>query len=186
MKILGKRVVDKDFREIFGSVFISVTGGLVAGGLLLSFVDKLKFLSGLFILLPAFLEIHGNIFGSLAARLGMLLNTKHIKPRFEHNKILSINIWSSILLMLLVSLFLGLATYLFNYFIFKSNVPILILIALIAAVVALVVELPLVVFLTFWLFRRGHDPDDIMGPYVTTIGDIISIVSLFLVIVVAI
>ena len=32
----------------------------------------------------------------------------------------------------------------------------------------------------FWLFRHGLDPDDIMGPYITTIGDIIMVGSLYL------
>ena len=106
MKILGKRVIDKDFKEIFTSEFFSVTGGLLAGIFLLVLVNKLELIPGLFILLPGFLEMHGNIFGSLAARLGALLHTKHIKPKFEHNKILYINIFSSILLLIIVSLFL--------------------------------------------------------------------------------
>ncbi len=184
MKILGKKLIDRDFREIFASGFISITGGIIAGTFLLSMVDKIYMLPGLFILLPAFLEMHGNIFGSLAARLGMLLHTKHIKPRIEHNKILNINIWSSIFLTLIVSLFLGVVSYLLNLFIFKTDSPVLIFVVLLAAIVTLIVELPLTIIITFWLFRKGYDPDDIMGPYITTIGDIISIISLLIVMVV--
>ncbi|MBI2148297.1 magnesium transporter [Candidatus Woesearchaeota archaeon] len=186
MKILGKRVIDKDFREIFTSEFISITGGLIAGVFLLGLANKLELIPGLFILLPGFLEMHGNIFGSLAARLGTLLNTKHIKPKFEHNKILLINILSSILLVLVVSLFLGVLATLLNYFIFKSYSLILIFVSLVAGIISLIIELPLTVLTTFWVFNNGYDPDDIMGPYVTTIGDIISVLSLFIVILVVI
>jgi len=180
MKILGKGVIDKDFREIFSSEVISLTGGVIAGTFLLGLVDKLELVPGLFILLPGFLEMHGNIFGSLGARLGTLLHTKHIKPKFEHNKILLINIFASILLLLVVSLFLGFVAYILNALIFDTYAPILIYIAIIAAIIALLVEMPLTIAATFWLFKKGYDPDDIMGPYITTMGDIISIVSLFI------
>ena len=182
MKILGKRLIDKDFREIFTSHFISITGGIIAGTFLLGVVNKLEMLPGLFILLPSFLEMHGNIFGSLAARLGTLLHTKHIKPKLRHNKLLSTNIWASVWLTLIVSLFLGTIAYLISFFVFGENNPILILIAIIAAIIALVIELPITVITTFWFFKHGYDPDDVMGPYITTMGDIISMVSLFIVV----
>jgi len=159
---------------------------LLAGIFLLVLVNKLELIPGLFILLPGFLEMHGNIFGSLAARLGALLHTKHIKPKFEHNKILYINIFSSILLLIIVSLFLGVFSYILNKVLFGNDNPILILIAIIAAFIALVIELPLTIFTTFWFFKNGYDPDDIMGPYITTIGDIVSIFSLLIVMLVVI
>ncbi len=180
MKILGKRIIDKDFREIFVSELVSVTGGLLTGTFLLNLVDKIELIPGLFILLPGFLEMHGNIFGSLAARLGTLLHLKHIKPKFKYTKLLAINVYASLLLILVVSLFLGIFAYLLNLIIFKVNVPILITVTLIAAVIALLIEIPLTIATTFWLFKKGYDPDDIMGPYITTVGDIISVVSLFI------
>jgi cation transporter-like permease len=30
----------------------------------------------------------------------------------------------------------------------------------------------------FWLFKRGHDPNNVIGPLVTTMGDVVSIVAL--------
>jgi mgtE-like transporter len=52
-------------------------------------------------------------------------------------------------------------------------------IALIAGLLSNLIEIPLTVLTTFWLFRHGHDPNNIMGPYVTTTGDISSIISIF-------
>ena len=181
MKILGRKVaIDRDFREIFISEIISISGGLLAGMFLLNLLNKQHLLSGLFILLPGFLEMHGNIFGSLAARLGTLLHTKHIKPIFKFNKILTINIWATILLMFIVSSFLGIVAYFLNLYIFNTNTPVLILLTFIAAVIALLIEIPLTIATTFWFFKKGYDPDDIMGPYVTTTGDVISIVSILI------
>ncbi len=186
MKILGKRLFDRDFREIFSSEFISITGGLIAGTILLSIVNKLELVPGLFILLPGFLELHGNIFGSLAARLGELLHTKNIKPRYLNNKLLVTNVLASILLLIVVSLFLGFVASLINFWIFGVKSFVLVFIAIFAAFIAMVFELPLTVITTFWLFKNGYDLDDIMGPYVTTVGDIVSVLSIFLVLLVVI
>ena len=179
-------MIDRDFREIFTSQFIAITGGIIAGIFLLSITNKLELVPGLFVLIPGFLEMHGNIFGSLAARLVTLLHIKHIKPKLEHNRLVWINILASVFLLIIVALFLGIAAYLLNLYIFKSNTPILILISLIAAVIAIIVELPITVFSTFWLYKNGYDPDDIMGPYITTIGDVVSILSLFIVMLVVV
>ena len=54
-------LISKNFKEIFTAEFISVTGGLIAGSLLVFQVDKLLLLPGLFILIPGFLEMRGSI-----------------------------------------------------------------------------------------------------------------------------
>ncbi len=180
MKILGKGVINKDFREIFTSGFIAVTAGVIGGTILLGVADRLEMVPGLFIILPGFLEMHGNIFGSLAARLGTLLHINMIKPEYTNNKLLSINTNASLLLMLFVSLFLGLGAYLINLALFNSNTPVLIIITFLAAIFALAIELPLTIITTIWLFKHGYEPDDIMGPYITTLADVLSIICLFL------
>lgn len=184
MRILGKSLIDRDFKEIFTSEIVSISGGLLAGTMLLIITKNLEMLPGLFLLLPGFLEMHGNIFGSFAARLGALLHTHHIRPPFAKSSLLRINTIATIILLLFVSLSIGILAYVFNLLFFDVSSPLLIIISLIAAFIALLFELPLTIFTTLWLFKRGHDPDDIMGPYVTTVGDVISIISLFIAMVV--
>ena len=36
------------------------------------------------------------------------------------------------------------------------------------------------VFTAFWSFKKGLDPDDIVAPVVTTVGDLMGILFLFL------
>jgi len=57
-------------------------------------------------------------------------------------------------------------------------------IGLTATILATIIQTPLTTFTTVWLFNKGHDPDNIMGPYNTTIGDIISIFCLVITILV--
>lgn len=173
----------KEFTEILGSEIISTTGGVVAGSLLLLAIDKIYLVPGLFILLPGFLEMRGNISGSLSARLSSGLILHAFNPNIKKNKIVKGNLIASMILVIIVSLALGFVTYVTTWYFFNINNINIIFIALIAGVLSNIIEVPLTVVTTFWLYRHGHDPQNIMGPYITTTGDIISVVSLLIAIV---
>lgn len=174
--------MDEEFKEIFFSEIISITGGLFAGSMLAVFANKLFLIPGLLILLPGFLEMRGNISGSLAGRLSVDLHLKKLKPdlKFKNNILLKDNIAASSLLVVLVAFILGVVAYSANFFIFNINAPAIIYIAVIAAVLSNIIEIPLTVISTFWLFKHRYDPDNIMGPYITTTGDIISVLSILI------
>jgi len=178
--VLGK----KDFKEIFGAELISITGGLIAGSILAIYLDKIMIIPGILILFPAFLEMRGNISGTLSARLSSGLWLGIVKPRLKRNRTLHGNIVASFILVILVSLVLGLIAYLAGYYLFAINNPAIILIAVVAGILSNLIEIPLTIATTFWLFKNGHDPNNIMGPYITTTGDIISIVSLLITVVI--
>ena len=183
MKILGKKRVDKDFLEISVSQFISITCGVIAGIGLLSFIDKLVLIPGLLIMLPGFLEMHGNISGSLAARISVLLHTNKIKPKHP-NHLIKENVNASIFLFIITSIILGLLAFVITYLLFGVIEYNLLYIILFATLITVIIEIPITVLTTLWLFRHDYEPDDIMGPYITTIGDIISIISLSLAVII--
>ena len=173
-----KGFIGKDFKEMVGAEFITLFGGVFAGLLLASFVDKISIIPGLFIFIPGFLEMRGNISGTLSSRLssGMFLGV--LKPKLKKNRILNGNIVASFLLVIILSLLLGLVAYSINVLVLNINSPSIILVALIAGILSNVIAIPITIVTTFWLFRKGHDPNNIMGPYTTTLGDVISILSL--------
>jgi mgtE-like transporter len=178
-------MVSKDFREILTAELLSVSGGLVAGTMLSFAVNKIYLIPGLLILLPGFLEMRGNISGSLSARLsaGLLLGV--IKPKIRSSKIINGNIIASFVLVVILSLFLGIVAYATSYYFFGVYSLKIILVSIVAGMLSNLVEIPLTVATTFWLFSKGHDPNNVMGPYITTTGDIISIVSLLAAVVIA-
>ncbi|MGB9708268.1 MAG: magnesium transporter [Candidatus Pacearchaeota archaeon] len=181
-RIVGKSAFERhrEFYEIFLSEMISITGGLIAGLILLNIKNSLEFVPALLILLPGSLELHGNLFGSLAARLSVALHLRRMKPRLNHSKIFVSNIAATVFLAIIVSLILGAVSYFLTQMIFGvSNINI-IFIALIAMFLSLIIEVPFTIAAVFWLFKKGLEPDDIMGPYVTTLADIVSVVTILI------
>jgi len=165
----------REFEEIFVSEFVSVTGGVLAGFLLAQATNRLEMIPGILILMPGFLQMRGNISGALAARLSTALHMGWLK---KHPGILRSNIVASSVLAIVLSAFLGFVAYLATLVFFQINYLKIILVALIAGIISNFIMIPITTKTTLWLFRKGHDPDNIMGPYITTMGDILSVVSL--------
>ncbi len=184
MRIIGKskkHIIDKDLEEIFTAEIVSITIGIMAGLFLIKVVEKLYLVPALLILLPGFLELKGNIVGSLGARLGTALHTKKIKIGISD--FLKQSIIADIFLAVFTSLILGVIAFFATYLIFGIKNPGIILISLLAAVLAIVITIPLTILGTFWLYKHGYDPDDIMGPYITSVGDIVSVIALYIAII---
>lgn len=173
-------IFDKNFKEIFASQTITMIGGLIAGTIIAIYTDKLLMVPGMLILLPGFLEMRGNISGSFASRLSSGLYLKVIDPNNIKTKLIHGNLIASFFLALFTASLLGVIAFIFNYFIFHTFIMKIILIPIFAAAIANAVEIPITMFFTLYLFKKGHDPDNIMGPFVTSTGDITSIASLLI------
>jgi mgtE-like transporter len=179
-KIKEEGIFDKKFKEILSFQIVSIIGGLIAGTVLAVYLDKLLLIPGMFILIPGILEMRGNISGPFTSRISSGLFLKVIKPFDLRTKIIKGNLVSSFLLTGVVSVFLGLLAFLLTFVVFNQSAPQLVLIALIAGILANVVEIPIALFLTFFLFKKGHDPNNIMGPVITSVGDILGILALLI------
>ena len=174
----------KDMKEMLSSEFVAMTGGLIVGLILASYTNQLELVPGILILFPGFLEMRGNISGTLSARLSAGLFLGKLKPRLQNSGILKSNIIASFAQVLIVSFVLGLVSFFaINIFFGVYSVKI-IYIAVLAGVLSNLIAIPLTIITTFWFFRNGHDPNNIMGPYVTSTGDLISIISLLIAIVI--
>lgn len=172
---------DRNFKELLGSQVISLAGGLVAGTLLSFSTGKLFLFPSMLILLPGFLDLRGNISGSLAARLSSGLFLGVVDSKRVDRKIINGNLAGSFALALVVSLFLGLVAFTFEFSLTGLLIWKIIYVPVLAGILANAIEIPLTLWLTLYLFNKGHDPNNIMGPFVTSSGDVLSIVALLLV-----
>lgn len=177
-------MLSTDFKEIFTGELVSVTGGVLAGTALAFTTDQLQLLPGLLMILPGFLEMRGSISGSLSSRLSSGLFLGVLKPKMEHNRIVRGNVFAALILTMLVCVLLGILAYGVNYLLFGIIEAKIIFIVILAGLIASAIEIPAAIFFTFWLFKRGHDPNNVMGPFITTSEDIVSVFALLLAIVI--
>ncbi|MFH1237098.1 MAG: magnesium transporter [Candidatus Aenigmatarchaeota archaeon] len=175
---------DKDFREILSSQTVSVIIGLVAGTILALYTDQILLIPGMLIILPGFLEMRGNISGSFACRLSSGLFLGVVNPDKLNTRLTRGNMIASFAMVLVLTSVIGILAFIFTYMAFNIIVIKLLLLPVIAGVIANAIEIPLTLFMTFYLFRKGHDPNNIMGTIVTSTGDITSIISLLVAILV--
>lgn len=177
-------IFDKNFKEILSSQIILLLCGLLAGTLLAIYKENVLLVPGMIVFLPGFLEMRGNISGSLASRLSSGLFLGVINPRKYKTKIIKGNVIASFALVVFVALVLGFISLIFTYLVFNVFYLKILFVALFAAIIANFIEIPLTLIATFYFFRKGHDPNNVMGPFVTTTGDITSIVSLLIALVI--
>jgi len=163
-------------KEIFISEVFSLAVGLAAGSMLAAYVGKLSVIPGLFILLPGFLELSSSVSSSLSSRITAGLALGVIKT--VNNKIVKGNIAASFILMLIVTPILGFFGNILEYIFFGNVEYSLILPSLLAGLVTWAVLVPFTIFATFKLFKKGNDPNNVMGPVITSIGDVVGIASL--------
>ncbi|HUW43406.1 MAG TPA: magnesium transporter [Bacillota bacterium] len=173
---------DKNFKEIFSAQLFAIIGGIIAGVVLAVYMDKIFLIPGMLIIIPGFMEMRGNISGTFASRISSGLFLGVINPSKPDKKIIRGNLRGSFILALIVSLALGLVAFIFNYLVMGVLAAKIIIVTLLAGILSNFILNRLTLFTTIYLFKKGHDPNNIMGPFVTTAGDIISTLSLLVII----
>lgn len=177
---LKRRLVSERARhyipEILSGQLFSIVGGLTAGWLLVHFRHSFEPVVGFLVLLPGVIDSTGNIQGSLSARLHhtILRWPKLHKDwrAWQNNRL------ATYILGMIAGVVLGLVSMAAVYGIFHEFNFRLLGIAMISCTIVNALLTPLVTSLTHWLFEHGHDPDNLMGPIVTSLGDITGIVVL--------
>ncbi len=175
-------IFDKSFSEIMSSQLVATAIAIVAGAMLAVYTDKLLMIPGMLILIPGFLEMRGSINGTFASRLSSGLFLGVVKPNKLYTRITKGNMTASFILAILASVVLGFVAFFLNYLVFQSFTPKIIFLPLMAVAIASILEIPLTLAATFYIFNKGHDPNNIMGPFITSIGDLISVLSLAVVV----
>ena len=173
---------DNVIKEGLIALMICAVGSLLAGIILGNMVFFLETLPGLLIIIPGAIGLRGNIFGSLSSRLNTNLHIGTLSPEFKRSKILNENIFSSIILTLIVSLLLAIiAKIICLIFNFESISLIdFCLISVISGIISIFIMLPTTMFISLKSFENGWDPDNITTPFVTALGDLFTLPSLIL------
>lgn len=158
------------------TILISVISGFVLNGN----QQMLQMIPGMIIILPAFLNMGGSMSGVLSSRLSSGLHLGYISPHIRKTKFLTRNLEASYITGFVTFLVLGLMAGALNIALGQSiNLYMFTFGILIAGLLTVFILSILSVIFSYYSWSKGIDPDDIVIPILTTVGDFIGIFLLF-------
>ncbi|WP_066412820.1 magnesium transporter [Halorubrum aethiopicum] len=166
------------YRQALPVVLVSLVAGLFAGTILGSETMRsgIESVTGILLLLPAFLATRGGVYGSLGARLSTGLHQGVIEPTFALDRRLTNAIVASFINGMTVSVFIAVVTYLALFLLGgQGSLLELVGIMLVAGFLSAALMLSVLITVIFVGYRRGLNPDNVIGPVVTTLGDVFGV-----------
>jgi mgtE-like transporter len=176
--------IKKIIKESLPVLFLAMFGGVFAGLILDFMMDEFRRVPGLLVLLPPILAMRGNISSVLASRLSSALHLGLIQPEFKLNKTLNQNIVSSIILNVVMAFFLGVVAYYTYTFIgggLDASILDLTLIAVLTGSLAGILLTFLAVVFSLYTYASGRDPDNVVSPLLSMLGDLLTVLCLLVV-----
>ena len=169
------------FKQSLPLLLLCSIGGIFAGNTLGLMIDLFERIPGLLVIIPGIIALRGNISTAFGSRLGSAYHLGIINEKNMWNDELKQNVLGSIILSLFVSLVMGILAYTTTVLFFHAypNPIMLISIVLLAGLISGLILTGLTIIIIYLVFRRGYDPDNITGPSLATVGDIITIFCIF-------
>lgn len=157
---------------------------IFAGQILQGKQESLLLFPVFLISIPVINSISGNIGSVLGARLASGLHVGYIRLSLK-DKEMHDNLLISVLIGLITYLILAIVIYflaLFGNIIEDITLIEFVTIIVLTGFLLICVVSLISVFTAFLSFKKGLDPDDMVAPVVTTVGDVMGIVFLFTII----
>ncbi|MFQ5821869.1 MAG: magnesium transporter [Candidatus Heimdallarchaeota archaeon] len=174
--------IRKFWREASLALLILVLGDAIAGSALGESTDLFLSIPGLLILVPAVAEMRGNISGILASRLSTALHLGVVYPKLRGNTIeFRDNVLATAVLSGITPIGVGLIAFIFSrLFAFdkSASLGVFILVAFSAGVISAALQTIITILFAFVTYKRGLDPDTVVFPILSSLEDIITILSL--------
>jgi len=184
----AREEVRRIYLESVGILSVSLLGGLFAGAVLGSDAMREAFRQypGLLLLLPAFLATRGNVYGAFGARLSSGLHQGLIEPVLAYDERLVNAVVASFLNGIGISVVIGMLSWGVLQALGRESARLVELVGItfVSGVLTSVVLVFGLLGLVFGSYEFGLDPDNLIGPIVTMLGDVFGVVFLYAAIVV--
>ncbi|NHN46383.1 hypothetical protein G9464_02045 [Halostella sp. JP-L12] len=171
------------YREALPVLGASAVGGLFAGAVLSGMRAELEAVAGLLVLVPALLATRGNVYGALGAKLSSALHQGLVDPVFDFDdERLVAAVTAAMANGVLVSVFAAVVAYAVLVLLSRPAASLVTLaaVAFVAGLLSGIALTVVVVFAVFAGYRRGLNPDTLVGPVVTTTGDVFGMATLLI------
>ncbi len=181
----------RDIKESTLALSLVTVGNLITGFVLGYSSPLLSLLPALFLLVPPSIGLRGNIYASLGSRLNSYLHTGRISPKFEITKEYSENLVSSTFLLLLFSMTSGFMAAMMAYFMGLTTfggeeISLVMLsfdmitISALSGILSATLMIPSTLVISLGSYSYGWNPDNLTAPFITLIGDVVTLPILFL------
>jgi len=174
-------VAAQAYREALPALAVSAVGGLFAGLVLGGMRGDLREVSGLLVLVPALLATRGNVYGAMGAKLSTALHQGLVEPKaIPDDRRVYAAVTAAMLNGVAISVFAAGIAYAVLVALGRprASLATLAAIALVAGVLSGIALTVTVVAVAFAGYRRGLNPDTLVGPVVTTTGDVFGMAAL--------
>ncbi|MEM4724757.1 MAG: magnesium transporter, partial [Candidatus Hadarchaeum sp.] len=168
-----KRILWESYPVLILCAVISLSAGLI----LQSQLESIKTLPLILVMVPPINGINNNVCSILGSRLTSALHIGTIEPKFGKQAVLRRNVQATWLMSLGVFVFTSVIFFVMAL-VFGINAVQSVAIMgafFLASMVAIGVTMFCTVWLAFISFSKGLDPDNVVIPIVTSIGDIIGV-----------
>jgi len=169
-------------RQSLFALIVCAIADLVAGLSLGVFSSYLALIPGLLVLVPAAIDMRGNVYASLGSRLGTYLHTGELSPELKERTILNQLVLASFSQTIALSVLLALLAKAITLALGIPSVgaAMLMMISVLGGVLAALVMLTSTVLISTRSVLKGWDPDNITTPLITAIGDLVTMPMLLL------
>jgi mgtE-like transporter len=171
-----RRIIWESYPVLVLCAIISLSAGLVLD----SQFNSIRVVPLVLWMVPPINGINNNVCSILGARLGSALHVGLIEPKIKKQKVLDDNIHAT--------WFMSIGTFLFTSAVFFAialitgvavgQALVLVLAFFVASMVAIAVTMLCTISLAFLSFTKGLDPDNVVIPIVTSIGDMCGVTFL--------
>lgn len=173
-----KRIVFESYPMLLACAVI----GLSAGLLLDAHLERLAPI--ILAMIPPLNGLAGNVGSILGARLTSALHIGTIQPHIRGQPLLRVNVVASSVLGLAVFAFVGLIFLVSAYMLGESFLGSIKIAGtfFITSVVLIAIVICMTIAAAFISFTKGVDPDNVVIPLVTSVCDVLGVISLLIVI----
>ena len=137
--------------------------------------------AGMMILIYSAIGMRGNIFGAMGSRIGTALNIGTFEMSLRKGTVLRANVESAILLTLVMSIAMGITTWVSAIILFSDVMSVwdFIFISTVGGVIAGIIVLGFNILIAYVGNKREWDVDNITAPLIAAIGDIVTMPLIF-------
>jgi mgtE-like transporter len=164
------------------AILATAVTGMIAGLTLAAAEETLERLPGLLLLVPAAIDMRGNIYGALASRLSTALHVGQYETELRRDRFMGQQIEATTLLTIATSVVIAVLAWIFGAALGLDPIPIwqLVVIATVGGVLASAFLLVVTIGLSVVSQRRDWNLDDVGAPTITVAGDVLTVPALLL------